>query len=257
MGDLHGDLPDALAVLAMAGVVDEAGAWSGGDTVLVQTGDTTDRGPDSKEVIELLMRLETESRAAGGQVVALLGNHEVMNMVGDLRYVNPEDVEDFGSNEARAAAFAPQGELGTWLRQRGVSAQVGDAIFVHGGITDAAAELGVDGLNAAASDALANNPRHPVLGEMGPLWYRGYLQAPETLACEEVGRALALLGAERMVMGHTTQRTGRIAVRCGGRILGIDTGISTHYGDHHAALLIEGGDAQALYPQGAEDIVDP
>ena len=61
--------------------------------VLVQTGDVTDRGPDSLEVIELMIRLEAEAAAAGGEVVALVGNHEVMNVTGELDYVSPEEIE--------------------------------------------------------------------------------------------------------------------------------------------------------------------
>ncbi|MCB9746681.1 MAG: metallophosphoesterase, partial [Alphaproteobacteria bacterium] len=125
LGDLHADLPQALAALRLLSVVDEAGRWTGGETILVQTGDQVDRGPDSKEVLELLMRLQPEAAAAGGEVVVTLGNHEVMNMMGDLRYVSPEDVQDFGSAEARALAFAAEGELGRWLRERPMVAKVG------------------------------------------------------------------------------------------------------------------------------------
>ncbi|MCB9777110.1 MAG: metallophosphoesterase [Alphaproteobacteria bacterium] len=257
VGDLHADLPAALAVLQLAGVVDEAGRWSGGRTVLVQTGDTTDRGPDSKEVIELLDRLEEEAEAAGGRVVALLGNHEVMNLTGDLRYVSPDDVADFGSPEARAAAFGPQGTLGRWLRERDAVAIVDDTVFVHGGVTAVAAVRGADGLSADVRAAIDTDPRAAVLGPEGPLWYRGYLQAPEPLACQELERALQALGARRMVVGHTTQKSGRVAVRCEGRLLGIDLGISDHYGRHLGAVELVGGDARAIYPSGAVDLPDP
>jgi hypothetical protein len=69
--------------------------------------------------------------------------------------------------------------------------------------------------------------------------------------------ALEDLGAVRMVVGHTTQRTGRVAVRCDGALLGIDTGISAHYGGNLAAVQIDGGNAMALYPSGPVDLPDP
>lgn len=257
VGDLHADLPDALEVLSMAGLVDEAGRWAGGEAVLVQTGDTTDRGPDSKEVVELLMRLEGEAAAAGGQVVALLGNHEAMNLTGDWRYVNPEDVADFGSVEARAAAFGPEGGLGAWLRQRPAVARVGDTVYAHGGISERFVGLGLDGLNEAVRRSLLLDPRSPVMGEEGPLWYRGYLLAEEPIACAEAARVLEALGARRLVMGHTTQRTGEVAVRCGGAVLGIDVGLSTHYGDNRAILELVSGDARVLGPEGVRDLPDP
>lgn len=257
VGDLHADLQTTLAVLQLAQVVDAEGHWSGGTATLVQTGDVTDRGPDSKEVIELLMRLEQEAAQAGGRVVALLGNHEVMNLTGDLRYVSPQDVEDFGTAEARAAAFSEQGALGAWLLQRDAVARVGDVVYVHGGVSERFADRGVDGLAEQVRAALHGQASPEVLGEEGPLWYRGYLQAPEPLACAELGRALQALGARRMVVGHTTQRSGRVAARCGGQLLGIDTGISRHYGAQLAAVELIDGDARVLYPSGAEDLPDP
>lgn len=257
IGDLHADLPAALRTMRMAGLVDAAGTWSGGETVLVQTGDTTDRGPDSKAVIELLMRLSTEARSSGGRVVALLGNHEVMNLQGDWRYVTPGDVAGFGSPEARRAALASGAPLGDWLRDRGIVGQVGDTVYAHGGITSAQASAGIDGINRAARAAIDTDPRAAVLGDEGPLWFRGYLLADESLACAELRSALSALGARRMVVGHTTQRSGRIAVRCGGALLGIDTGIAAHYGGNSAALELRTGDAWAIYPSGTEDLPDP
>lgn len=89
VGDVHGDLGQFERVLASAGVLDANGRWSGGRTHLVQLGDVPDRGPDTSAIIELLMRLEKEARRAGGRVHALIGNHEAMNVVGDLRFVHP------------------------------------------------------------------------------------------------------------------------------------------------------------------------
>ena len=91
VSDVHGDLGQFVTVLTQAGVIDGARKWTGGTTVVVQTGDVPDRGPDSRKVMDLLMDLEKQARKAGGVVHALLGNHEVMNMVGDLRYVTPEE----------------------------------------------------------------------------------------------------------------------------------------------------------------------
>jgi hypothetical protein len=90
VADVHGAYDELVAVLQRAGAVDAKVAWSGGRTTLVQTGDTTDRGADVRKVLDLLMRLEREAKAAGGQVITLLGNHEVMNLIGDWRDVTPE-----------------------------------------------------------------------------------------------------------------------------------------------------------------------
>lgn len=257
IGDLHADLPAALATLQMAGLTDASGTWTGGTDTLVQTGDITDRGPDSLELIELMDRLEDEAEAAGGRVISLMGNHEMMNLVGDWRYVSPEDVKDFGSVEARKAAFAPTGALGSWLLRRDAVVMVDGIVFAHGGVSARYAEQGVAALAAQVHGALAGQGSPDVLSEEGPMWYRGYLQAPEPIACEELTRALTALGAHRMIVGHTTQSSGQVASRCGGALLGIDTGISSHYGGHRSAVQIRGGDARAIYPHGEIDLPDP
>lgn len=256
VGDLHADLPATLALFSALGLVDGAGRWSGGQTILVQTGDITDRGPDSKELIALLDRLEEEAAAAGGRVVGLLGNHELMNLQGDWRYVSEGDVADYGSVDARKVAFSPTGEAGARLRGQDAIAQVGSTLFLHGGLSERFAASTVAQLNEQVRQAI-NEPGAPILGEEGPLWYRGYLLADEAVACAELQRVLALRGVRRMVVGHTTQRDGRIAVRCGGALLGIDTGISAHYGGHAAAVELRAGDAWAWYPTGWLDLPDP
>jgi hypothetical protein len=91
VGDVHGSYDGLVADLRMAGLLDEKEHWSGGRAHLVQVGDFLDRGKDTRRVLDLLMRLPEEAEQAGGAVHVLLGNHEVMNILGDLRYVNPEE----------------------------------------------------------------------------------------------------------------------------------------------------------------------
>lgn len=87
IGDLHGDYDGYLAVLQAAGLVDARGRWTGGTTHLVQTGDIPDRGPDTRRIIEHMGKLAREAAKKGGRVHNLMGNHEAMNVGGDLRYV--------------------------------------------------------------------------------------------------------------------------------------------------------------------------
>lgn len=256
VGDLHGDLVNSVRVLHMAGVTDEHGTWTGGDLTLVQTGDILDRGPDSKGVVELLQRLGKEARAAGGRVIPVMGNHEIMNVLGDWRYVAEADLAGFGGEGPRRAAFALDGPLGRWILENDAVVQLGEVVFAHGGVSARFAPQGAKGLSLAVRRALVGGDKE-VLGDEGPLWYRGYLLAEEPLACAELKTALTAMGARRMIVGHTTQKSGRVASRCGGQLLGIDTGISEHYGTHLAAVEILSGDARALYPEGPEDLADP
>jgi hypothetical protein len=108
IGDVHGDYEQFVATLRSAKLIDAQESWSGGKTHLVQTGDVLDRGPDSRKVMDLLMKLEKEARRDGGWVHFLIGNHEAMNIYGDLRYVSPGEFEAFrgpGSEKAREALY--------------------------------------------------------------------------------------------------------------------------------------------------------
>ena len=95
VGDLHGDFEGYVDILDAAGVRDRKGNWIGGTTNLVQTGDITDRGPDSRKIIDDIRKLAKKAKKAGGHVHILIGNHEMMNMLGDLRYVHPGEYEAF------------------------------------------------------------------------------------------------------------------------------------------------------------------
>jgi len=168
VGDLHADLDNAEATLRLLGVTDEDGHWAAGPATFVQTGDTTDRGPDSAAIMAMIRRLEGEAAAAGGRVVPLLGNHEVMNLQGDLRYVHPGDIAAYGGPAERRAALGPTGEDGRWLRTLDAAAKVGDTVFVHGGLHPDVAALGIEDVNELVRAGI-DTSSGPPLGTDGPL----------------------------------------------------------------------------------------
>jgi len=187
VGDVHGDREAFVAVLRAAGIVDEQLHWSAGKDHLVQTGDRVDRGPESRAVMDLLLRLEKEAKKAGGRVHALTGNHEAMNVLGDLRYVTPEEFAAFrgpDSDRLRDAlweqtlaarrgkgekpteadrrkfdddhplgwvehrlAFGPKGTYGKWIAGANAVIKVGDTLFLHGGIGPKYADFSLADLN--------------------------------------------------------------------------------------------------------------
>ena len=100
IGDLHGDYPRYFDVMQSAGLIDKKGKWSGADTHFVQTGDITDRGPDSRKIIDHLVGLKKQAKRKGGYVHLLIGNHETMNVVGDLRYVSAGEYEAFTTSNS-------------------------------------------------------------------------------------------------------------------------------------------------------------
>lgn len=196
--DVHGAYDPLVAILREAGVIDASLHWSGGHTHLVGLGDLLDRGPDSRKALDLMMRLEGEAASAGGAVHQLLGNHEVMNLTGDLRYVSPAEYLAFSGPDDTAlrdatwqaivakdpaavraefdtafppgyfghlAAFGPEGRYGRWLLDKPVLIVINDTAFVHAGLPPMVAKLGLEATNATLHEEL-----------------RGYLDAWKALA---------------------------------------------------------------------------
>ncbi|MBE0658783.1 MAG: metallophosphoesterase [Bryobacteraceae bacterium] len=195
VGDVHGDFSQFAGVLRSAGVIDARNKWSGGRTHLVQIGDIPDRGPDTKKIIAYLMDLEKQARRAQGMVHLLIGNHEAMNIYGDLRYVIAKEFEAFASRdgeyralawemfeaEAKAKdvklssedrkkwnaerpkgffehriAFGPGGKFYKWIVGHDAVLRLGDTLFVHAGISPKYAGEDQETLNRRVRDELTD-----------------------------------------------------------------------------------------------------
>src|SRR5260370_15149642 len=116
IGDVHGDFNDFVAILQRTGLIDEQHHWSGSKTTFVQVGDLIDRGPKPREVLDLMISLEQEAPKSGGRVVALMGNHEMMNLMGDLRYVTPENYASFSDGESEHRRKTAYQEYVAWRK---------------------------------------------------------------------------------------------------------------------------------------------
>lgn len=187
VGDIHGDLDAFIGILQRAAILDAEHHWSGGAATLVQVGDMIDRGPKSRAVMDFLMALQKAAPGQGGRVIVLLGNHEAMNLYGDLRYVTPGDYASYADDKSedrrtaayrdyaqlyggnppeskddwmaahppgfveQRAAFGPDGTYGKWLRTLPAVVQVGDSVFLHGGIGSELATWSIDKINDGVS----------------------------------------------------------------------------------------------------------
>lgn len=118
VGDVHGSVEGLTAILRTAGLLDRAGHWSGGTATFVQTGDITDRGEGVRKVFDLLRALRPEARAAGGDVLQVLGNHEMMNLLGELRDVTPAICSSFAGADAEATREQAWRTYGTLVARR-------------------------------------------------------------------------------------------------------------------------------------------
>ena len=100
VGDLHGDYSAWQDVARDARLINASGHWVGGSTTLVQLGDITDRGSDSLKIIRGLQLLAKEAPRSRGKVIVVLGNHEAMNLLGDLRYTTPGEFAAFADAQS-------------------------------------------------------------------------------------------------------------------------------------------------------------
>ena len=155
IGDVHGADTSFAAMLKKAGLIDEQQRWIGGKAILVQTGDMTDRGTGMRAALDLLMSLEKQASKAGGRVHALLGNHEVMNLVGEMRDASPEIFATFGGEAAMREAFGPRGTYGRWLRSHSVVAEIEGSIFMHAGIDPSFSDASIGDINRRARREIA------------------------------------------------------------------------------------------------------
>src|SRR5438270_2517909 len=102
VGDLHGDYAAWTTIARAAGLIDGNGHWAGGNTILVQMGDITDRAPDSLKIIRSLQQLQKEAPRKGGKATVVLGNHEAMNLLDDNRYTTAGEYAAFTDSKSAA-----------------------------------------------------------------------------------------------------------------------------------------------------------
>ena len=118
IGEVSGAANSVTQLLQMLQLVDEAGRWSGGDAVLIQTGDLMDRGENVRAALDLFMRLQEEAAASGGKVVVLMGNHEVLNILGEYRGVEFMAYQHFAGADSELQQQRAWETYAAWRQQR-------------------------------------------------------------------------------------------------------------------------------------------
>jgi len=245
LSDIEGNFTAFKKLLQGNGVIDSNYNWSFGKGHLVLVGDFFDRGEMVTEVLWLIYSLEEKAKAAGGYVHYILGNHEIMNLSGDLRYVRPKYLNNATIlNEKYESMFNENTELGRWLRTKNVVEKINNIVFTHGGISADMnrMELDIAEINKMARPFYAdstykypNSQTEIIYSDLGPFWYRGYYTGTEKITSSQIDSSLSLFNIRHIVTGHTIV-ADTISVWYGGRILNTDV--------HHAegkseALFIE------------------
>ena len=301
IGDIHGDLSVAIKALKLGGVIDNSISdntrdinnihWTGGDTYVVQLGDQIDRVRPSKlfnnlcsdedadlvkdegsdlKIISLFENLHREAKAVGGALFSIFGNHELMNVDGDFRYVSPREFHEFGNffngkyeqnskfpfgYKERLDAFKPGGLLSSRLALTRYSVlQVGSWLFVHGSISPQCAnKYSMNDINSSIKNWLLGtstenigNLYHTDNDEDSPFWSRKYSDMDEWDEVKSIASFKQTINnlniknlrdntnvIKGMVMGHSPQFMYNRGINSSydNRIWRVDIGASKAFGD--------------------------
>lgn len=239
IGDLHANYDACVAILRGLELVDRGLAWQAPNVDVVQLGDVCDRGPNSRDIYELFMRLQQEASAAGSSFEVLIGNHEVMNAFGMEQYTTEQEAAGYARNSGgsgwneRRAAFAPGGFVFEWLAERPVLHRVGPIVCGHGDLPMELREAQLEHLDRAfraefvrQAPAAGVRPRElPALlfsGQLSVLWSRQAKDGGPQYGAS-LHEFLRRNGACVYVCGHTPQPEGQFKQRYAGAYLCIDT----------------------------------
>ena len=246
MSDAHGQYDLVIKLLKANKVIDENNHWIYGEGHLVITGDNLDRGDKVLDILWFLFFLEKEAAKAGGKVHVLLGNHEVMVLQGDIRYLNRKYVYTSGILRNRYhTLFAKGSVLGDWIANHKVMTSINRSLYLHGGISDEIVKLkySIEEMNEIftkhlvryESKEIFQDPKLAALyDENGPLWYRGYFKK-DGMEDSSIRRVLKKLNQDRIIVGHTSFDS--IQSFYDGRVLGIDCSIKV--GEKGQVLIYE------------------
>ncbi len=241
--DIEGNFDAFYSMLIGNKVMDEAYNWTFGQGHLVIAGDMVDRGNNAWPCLWLLYKLEQEAEKAGGAVHYILGNHDVMNMHANVRYVRKRYLElakilSGKSDEKEAYLFllSNTNELAKWIATKNTVEKIGENLYVHGGISADVvdADLSIETMNTLVRKNIRKNLTHEpgedeqanlLFSRQGPLWYRGlaidYKEHYKKIDVESLDQILAFYKAERMIIGHTIVDT-EITSDFGGKVIRVD-----------------------------------
>jgi hypothetical protein len=118
VGEVQGAAQSAAKLLQSVELIDDQNHWIGGDVVLIQTGDLIDSGENVRATLDLFMNLQDEAAAAGGRLLVLLGNHEVMNLLGELRDVNYMAYATFAEADSEKRQLETYDDVVAWREER-------------------------------------------------------------------------------------------------------------------------------------------
>ena len=256
LSDIEGSFGAFRKLLQAARVIDADYKWIFGDGHLVLVGDFVDRGDMVTEVHWLIYALEDQAVAAKGKVHYILGNHEIMNMSGDLKYLNNKYVRNSKMLDRHYMHLVgPESEIGRWLGTKNIAERIGNLLFVHGGMSSYMnlMALPLKDINNMArpfyTDSTFKYPDQKteiLFSDYGPFWYRGYYTGQPKANIPKIDSTLTIYNVRHVVTGHTIVAP-YIATYHEGKVIDVDV---HHAGGHSEALLIEKNDMVRINQNG-------
>ena len=239
LSDVHGQYKTMLQLLQKNGIINEKLQWIFGDGHVVITGDVFDRGDQVNEALWLLYQLDIQAKKAGGALHLLLGNHETMVMANDIRYVNKDYFKVTSLLEkSYPELYNEDTVLGRWLRSKPIIIQVNDSLFMHGGLHPDFSKYSLSlqdvneqfrhSLGLGKNEIKKNDTLSFLYSSTGPIWYRGYFNAPK-VESDEFDQLLNYLKVKRIIVGHTTM--SGVFSHMNGRVISIDSDIKSKKGE--------------------------
>ncbi|OQP58188.1 hypothetical protein A3860_07640 [Niastella vici] len=235
VSDIEGNFQAFCRLLYKGGVIDKHLKWVYDEGHLVIVGDCFDRGEQVSECLWLIYYLEEKARRVGGYVHFILGNHEIMNLNGDWRYVHPKYAATNSYKNPPTALYGANNELWRWLCTKNIIEKIGDVLFVHGGIAPEIIKLNVSiaELNnrarqhyTRAKESFIDSSLKLIFNsDLSPFWYRGYYR--QTISENDIDAILTHFGVKSIITGHTI--VSEITTLFNGKVINVNT-------DHAAGI---------------------
>ncbi|MCU4176715.1 metallophosphoesterase [Carboxylicivirga sp. N1Y90] len=248
LSDIHGQYDLYIELMLANKLIDKELNWNYKDGHLVIIGDAFDRGDKVNETLWHIIKLSQQASKQGGKVHYLLGNHDVMVLNGDLRYIHDDyKLTERLLNRPYDELYGTDSWIGQWLRQQPVAIQINDIVFNHAGLSPELmrAGLSINDINTTFAESIIDNKRDSIRANpdlsllarsKGPIWYRGYFR-DTTLTTVQVDSVLTHFNANRIVVGHTSM--DKVEHYFDTKVIAADTSIKN--GENGEILFIENG----------------
>ena len=250
LGDIHGDLNALKNCLRKANLINIQDRWIGGITHVVQVGDILDRKPRGEDtsdedsefiIISFILKLQIESFLNGGGYHPVIGNHEIMNIMGIFDYVSNMGMRHFKTFDERKEYFRQGGDFCKYLACGwNPVIKINNCLFCHGGLSRTVSnKYSIKEINEMMRSRLYSNKfslhdinfQNLFIGEKSILWNRDYSNNEEEnpRILQDVKHVLNKYGCKYMIIGHTPYTEG-VKIKYNGYVICIDTAMSDAFG---------------------------